>query len=147
MEISGLGIRQEILASGQLPDAQEVSSRIIQKMDQDGDGLLNTSELGKHAERLAGADQNEDGLIGQDELVQQMEAKMAEFGGFKPGEKPNIHKLKSMMGMMQQKFTAAGGPASQENDLFSLLDSLETSEDDKQRLKSLMENNPFDISV
>ncbi len=153
MEISGLGFRQEILASGQLPDAQEVSSRLIQKLDQDGDGMLSTAEVGERASHFADVDTDQDGLIGQEELIQQIESKMAEFGGFKPGEKPNIQKLKSMMGKMQQQFLLQGGPqgtggaSGQENDIFSMLDALETSEDDKERLKTLINDNPFDVFI
>ena len=61
------------------------------------------------------------------------------------GNSEAIHQLKSMMGMMQQKMSFEPGSVAQEHDLFSLLDSLETSEEDKERLKSMMEDNPFDI--
>ena len=145
MEISGLGFRQEILSSGQLPDAQEVSSRVIQKFDQDGDGFLSKYEMGSKADMFSEVDLDQDGLIAQNELIEKIESKMAEFGGFTPGEKPNIHQLKSMMGMMNQKISFEGGAANQQNDLFSLLDSLETSEEEKERLKDIMESNPFDV--
>ena len=145
MEISGLGFRQEILASGQLPDAQEVSGRILQKIDQDGDGFLNAAELGDRIDRLAGADQDEDGLISQSELVQQIEAKMAEFGGPMLGERPGIQQLKSMMGAIQQKISLERGSLDQGENLFSMLDSLEGSEEEKDRLKQIVENNPFNV--
>lgn len=144
MEISGLGFHQEILSSGKLPDPQEVSGRMINKLDKDGDGLLQVNELdGRAADRLQGADANEDGLLSQEELIQQFESKMAEHGGFELGDKPDIQRLKSMMG---QHFLN-GNLSSEESggDLLSILDNLESSEEDKEELRNAINNAPFDV--
>ena len=144
MEISGLGFHHEILSSGKLPDPQEVSGRIIEKLDKDGDGLLQVTELeGKHADRLQGADSDEDGLLSQEELIQQFEAKMAEFGGFEAGKRPDIQRLKSMIG---QQFSLTE-LSSDENtpDLFSILDNLDASEEDKEKVINAINDAPFDV--
>ena len=144
MEISGLGFHQEILASGKLPDPQEVSSRMIEKLDKDGDGLLRVNELeGRVADRLQGADSDEDGLLSQEELIGQIEKKMAEFGGFELGKRPDIQRLKSMMG--QQLLT--GDLSSEENssDLLSILDNLDASDEDKDEVIKAINNSPFDV--
>ena len=144
MEISGLGFHQEILASGTLPDPQKVSGRMIEKLDKDGDGLLQVNELeGRFADRLKGADADEDGLLSQEELIQQFESKMAEFGGFEVGKRPDIHRLKSMIG--QQSFANGLSSDGEQPDLFSILDSLEASEEEKADLKEAINNAPFDV--
>ena len=143
MEISGLGFHHEIHAAGHVPDPGKISGRIIERLDKDGDGQLQVSELGDKAERLQGADANEDGLLSQDELIQRIESKMAEMGGFEPGQLPDIQRLKSMMG----QHLAQGGPIAGEGqpDIFSMLDSLDASDEDKEDIKSAIENAPFDI--
>ena len=146
MEISGLGFHQEILASGKLPDPQEVSGRMIEKLDKDGDGLLQVSELeGRFGERLQGADTDEDGLLSQDELIQQFEKKMAEFGGFEAGKMPDIHRLKSMIG--QQLMTDSLSSEEESSDLFSILDALEASDEEKEEIKQAIQNAPFDVTA
>ena len=143
MEITGLGFHHEIHASGKLPNPQEVSGRVIERLDKDGDGLLQVNELdGRISDRLQGADANEDGVLSQDELIQQFEAKMAEHGGFKVGQRPDIQHLKSMMG---QQFMNEGLSGEEGQDLFSMLDNLDASEEDKEEIIKTINNTPFDV--
>ena len=144
MEISGLGFHREIPPPGQRPDPQEISSRVIGKLDKDGDGLLQVSELEGHAaDRLQGADTDEDGLLSQEELVQRIEEKMAEHGGFEAGKMPDIQRLKTMMG--QQLFAGGTPPEGEGADIFSMLDNLDVSDEDKEELKEAITNAPFDV--
>ena len=146
MEISGLGFRQEILSTGKLPQAGEISSRLIEKRDQDGDGQLSANELGGNSERFSKADLDQDGLLSENEIIKQFESKLSQFG-FEPGEEVNIHQLKNKMGMLKSQFSIEGGFGHKEDHLFSLLDSLESSDEDKERLKKIIHDNPFDMLV
>ena len=143
MEISGLGFRPEIHGPGHAPDPGKITGKIIERLDQDGDGQLNINEIGDKAAHLQAADANEDGLLSQDELIQQFESKMAEMGGFQPGQMPDIQRLKSMMGQ-QFAFRGLEGGEGQA-DFFSILDDLDASDEDKKEIQRAIENTPFDV--
>ena len=140
MEISGLGFQHEIHGSGHIPDPGKITGHIIERLDQDGDGHLNVNELGDRAGRMQEADANEDGLLSQDELIQQFETKMAEVGGFQTGQMPDIHRLKSMIG---EQYALRGGDG--QPDLFSILDDLDATDEDKKDIQRVIENAPFEI--
>ena len=142
MEISGLGFNHEVAFRGQAPDPQKISGHVMEKLDEDGDGVIRVDQLsGRHAERLSGADADQDGLITQDELIKGIEAKIAEKGGFPVGEKPDLQRLKSVMGMMAEQGEFGDGS----NDLFSILDDVDASEEDKEEIKSALLQAPFDV--
>ena len=143
MEISGVGFHHELLAAGRPPGPEELSGKIMQRMDQDGDGLLSVDELGDRADRLTGADTDEDGLISQEELLTRIEAQMAEFGGLQPGEQPDIQRFKSMMGHLAHQHGLDGHE--NQDHVFSILDELDASEEDKKSIKEAVVNAPFDV--
>jgi len=63
----------------QPPSASDMASRIMDKLDTNGDGVLSADEIskgGKHAQRILGADANGDGNVTMDELISDITEKM-----------------------------------------------------------------------
>jgi Ca2+-binding EF-hand superfamily protein len=74
MTVSGLGQSMSILSMLQmkLPSANDIASKIMKKLDTNGDGVLSADEISKGGERakmILGADANGDGNVTLDELL------------------------------------------------------------------------------
>jgi Ca2+-binding EF-hand superfamily protein len=74
MTVSGLGQSMSMLSMLQMnrPSANDIASKIMKKLDTNGDGVLSADEIskaGKHAKKLLAADANGDGQVTMDELV------------------------------------------------------------------------------
>ena len=82
----------------QKPDASEIANQMINNRDKDGDGALNTDELGRLSDRmgLVEADFNEDGLIDQEKLISKISEKLEKMEGL-----PKIRGLKNLSHMYE----------------------------------------------
>lgn len=103
---SGMGMRPMRPPQGDPQQhAEEMSAKLIEKQDADGDGLLSADEFSIDSEKFANLDEDGDGLLNQSELTTGAQAKMQEMkarmeaGGFSSED----------MEMMQQ-MRRNGGP-------------------------------------
>ena len=75
MTISEIGqsmSMSSLVGTQQQPSASNIASRIMGKLDTNGDGVLSTEEIGKgkkHGHKILEADTNEDGTVTLDELL------------------------------------------------------------------------------
>jgi Ca2+-binding EF-hand superfamily protein len=74
MTISAIGQGLSLLSllGPKKPNAGDMASKIMGKLDTDGDGSLSTDEIGKagkFASKLLSADTNGDGIVTEDELI------------------------------------------------------------------------------
>jgi Ca2+-binding EF-hand superfamily protein len=98
MSISG--INQGMLGvSLKKPNAEEITSRILKKIDADGDGVLCSAELGtcgKLGEKISTADKNGDGLVSHHELLSKIMEKLESFENREPknGKGADINRIK-----------------------------------------------------
>jgi hypothetical protein len=90
----------------QKPDASEIANQMINNRDKDGDGALNTDELGRLSDRmgLVEADFNEDGLIDQEKLISKISEKLEKMEGL-----PKIRGLKIYRICMNEQMAAEIG--------------------------------------
>jgi Ca2+-binding EF-hand superfamily protein len=81
MTISAIGQGMSLLSllGMKKPSASDMASKIMGKLDTNGDGSLSTDEIGKagkFASKLLSADTNGDGIVTQDELLADITKKM-----------------------------------------------------------------------
>lgn len=71
MQIQGMGQMMPFFGAGSMkpPDAIEMSGKILEEKDSDGDGVLSIGELGISEDRFSAADTDGDGFLSQDELI------------------------------------------------------------------------------
>jgi Ca2+-binding EF-hand superfamily protein len=88
----GQGMSMASLYGMQKPSASDIVSKILGKLDTDGDGSLSAEEIGKagkFAKQLLKADANGDGVVTKDELLSDITKKMesgmmSPMGGMQP---------------------------------------------------------------
>ncbi|HOK67654.1 MAG TPA: hypothetical protein PK054_11600 [Anaerohalosphaeraceae bacterium] len=108
MEINGVERTGQMLSMMHLgkmkpPEPNELSSKILNALDTDGDGSISSEELtnaGQLGQKIAQADTDEDGTITAEEILAKITAKMEEMGitprsSFK--EKPDLNALKELL--------------------------------------------------
>ena len=92
--------------------AEELSAKIMERKDGDGDGLLSAQEFDIDSEKFANLDKNGDNLLSQDELTDGVASKMDEmrsrfqagdFDGISLPGMEDMGTMADMMGRMDQE--------------------------------------------
>jgi len=86
MTVSGMGQSMSMLSLLQPPSANDIASRIMKKLDTNGDGVLSADEIskgGKHTKMIQAADANGDGQVTMDELLAAI-SKYQQMGSMQP---------------------------------------------------------------
>ncbi|MGL1861359.1 MAG: hypothetical protein OCC46_02420 [Pseudodesulfovibrio sp.] len=133
MEIGSMGGMQQASQMngmrrphGPPPDAEELSSKIMEEQDADGDGLLSNGEF--DSDLLAALDENQDGTLSQAELQAGLQTKLDEGkAAFDSGEMPStenmefMQKMHAMAGDNPQGGNSQGGSRSKASEAYSLM--------------------------
>ncbi len=142
MDINGMG---HMMANRQQPNAESISTRLIDKADTDGDGALSQSELeslGDKADRFAGADLDENGLLNQQELVAKIN-EIIESGGLGRARSTGAkHSADDISEHLMSRLDTDGDGALSQSELEQLGDRakrLEGADSDSDGLISLQE--------
>ncbi len=93
--------------------AEEMSARLLEQQDADGDGLLSTEEFSIDSDKFAKIDEDGDGFLSQAELQVGAEAKMAEMKARFESEGMNGMMPPADMATMQQMQAMGGGMGNQ----------------------------------
>lgn len=132
------------------PSASDMSSRVIDDLDTNGDGVLSIEEIrkgGERAQKILDADADGDGNVTEDELISKITKDMQNMEGFPglpDGEQPDINQLKSIlaqMGTEQSDESAQSG-----TDLLTqILNQLNLSNDEIETVLEMMQSSGVSV--
>ncbi|HOQ05829.1 MAG TPA: hypothetical protein PKY88_11515 [Anaerohalosphaeraceae bacterium] len=140
MEINGVERTGQMLSMMHLgkmkpPEPNELSSKILNALDTDGDGSISSEELtnaGQLGQKIAQADTDEDGTITAEEILAKITAKMEEMGitpssNFK--EKPDLNALKELLTRADAEMAQQNQPPAPSEVSTKILGDLDTNGD------------------